>query len=151
MLFNSSLSRCAGVFGGFLLWLVLSTTSMAGAEEGTDELRARVEARWVALVAGDFDQAYGFETPAYRKIYTAQQFRSRFGRDLRWKQGRVVDIALKRPEVATVEVEIEYSISLSERGMMEDRVVDTETWLRVDGQWWHQLQQVASPAESSKS
>jgi hypothetical protein len=125
--------------------------SWVGAAEGTDELRTRVEARWAALIAGDFDRAYEFQTPAYRKIYTAQQFRARFGEALRWKQARVVEIELKRPEVATVAVEIEYSIFVSERGMMEDKVVDTETWLRVDGQWWHQLQQVASPAESSKS
>lgn len=151
MLFGRGFSHGASVFPGFLLLVALSVASWAGAAEGTDELRARVEARWAALVAGDFDRAYEFETPAYRKIYTAQQFRARFGRDLRWKQARVVEIELRRPEVATVAVEIEYSIFASGRGMMEDKTVDTETWLRVDGQWWHQLQQVASPAESSKS
>ena len=151
MLFGRSLSHGMSIFPGLLLLLALMVTSWAGAAEGTDELRTRVEARWAALIAGNFDRAYEFETPAYRKIYTAQQFRARFGEALRWKQARVVEIELKRPEVATVAVEIEYSIFVSERGMMEDKVVDTETWLRVDGQWWHQLQQAVSPAESPKS
>lgn len=151
MLFGSGLSRRAGVFGGFLLWLALSITSMAGAAANMDDLRERVEARWAALVAGDFDRVYEFETPAYRKIYTAQQFRANFGQGLRWKRIKVVQIDLNQPEVAKVAVEVEYGFYVAGRGMMDDKVVDTETWLRLDGQWWHQLQQAASPAESSKS
>ncbi|MEZ5600917.1 MAG: hypothetical protein R3F36_07960 [Candidatus Competibacteraceae bacterium] len=34
--------------------MALSITSMAGAEESKDDLRERVEARWTALIAGDF-------------------------------------------------------------------------------------------------
>ena len=151
MLFGSGLSRRAGAFGGFLLWMALSITSMAGAEESKDDLRERVEARWTALIAGDFDRVYEFETPAYRKIYTAQQFRANFGQGLRWKRIKVIQIDLNQPEVAKVAVEVEYGFYVAGRGMMDDKVVDTETWLRLDGQWWHQLQQAASPAESSKS
>ena len=150
MLFGSGLSRRAGAFG-FLLWLALSITSMAGAAANMDDLRERVEARWTALIAGDFDRVYEFETPAYRKIYTAQQFRANFGQGLRWKRIKVVQIDLNQPEVAKVAVEVEYGFYVAGRGMMDDKVVDTETWLRLDGQWWHQLQQAASPAESSKS
>ncbi len=151
MLFGSGLSRRAGAFGGFLLWLALSITSMASAAANMDDLRERVEARWTALIAGDFDRVYEFETPAYRKIYTAQQFRANFGQGLRWKRIKVVQIDLNQPEVAKVAVEVEYGFYVAGRGMMDDKVVDTETWLRLDGQWWHQLQQAASPAESSKS
>jgi hypothetical protein len=61
----------------------------------------------------------------------------------------VVEIDLKQPEVAKVAVEIEYGFYVSGRGMMKDKAVDIETWLWVDGQWWHQLQQVAAPAEST--
>jgi hypothetical protein len=131
------------------LWLVLMVAPMIGAAEDPGELLSRVEARWAALVAGDFEQAYAFETPAYRKIYTAQQFRASFGQGLRWNQARVVEIDLKQPEVAKVAVEIEYGFYVSGRGMMKDKAVDIETWLWVDGQWWHQLQQVAAPAEST--
>jgi len=151
MLFGSGLSRRAGAFGGFLLWLALSITSMAGAAANMDDLRERVEARWTALIAGDFDRVYEFETPAYRKIYPAQQFRANFGQGLRWKRIKVVQIDLNQPEVAKVAVEVEYGFYVAGRGMMDDKVVSTETWLRLDGQWWHQLQQAASPAESSKS
>lgn len=151
MRFHAGFMRRLGRLAGLLSWLVFSAIVMASPTEDADALRSRVEARWAALVAGDFDRVYEFETPVYRKIYTAQQFRARFGKDLRWKHARVVEIELKRPEVAAVAVEIEYSIPISGRGIMEDKIVDTETWLRVDGQWWHQLQQVASPAESSKS
>jgi hypothetical protein len=151
MLCDRGFSRGTVVQGLLLLWLVLMVTPMVGVAEDPGELRSQVEARWAALVAGDFEQAYAFETPAYRKIYTAQQFRANFEQGLRWKQARVVEIDLKQPEVATVAVEIEYGFYVSGRGMMEDKAVDTETWLRVDGRWWHHRQQTASPAENSKS
>ncbi len=151
MRFDSGFIHGLGRLAGLLPWLVFPVIVMASSVGEADALRGRVETRWAALVSGDFDRAYEFETPAYRKIYTAQQFRASFGKDLRWKQARVIEIELEQPEVAAVVVEIEYSIPISGRGMMEDKAVDTEAWLRVDGQWWHQLQRVASPAESSKS
>lgn len=123
--------------GGLVLAMAVSTV---GAAEDMEGLRARAEARWQALIAGDFDNAYTFETPAYRALYTAQQYRSRYGKGLRWQQARVVQVDLKSPEVAIVTLEIDYSFHVSGQGMMDNKGSVTETWLWVDGQWWHQFQ-----------
>jgi hypothetical protein len=149
MLSERNFFRKWNVLRKFFL-LLLASILLSCAAEDADDLRTRAELRWAALVAGDFGRAYEFETPAYRKVYTVWQFRDSFGRGVRWKQAKVVGIELKQPDVATVSIELEYSFHASAGGMMEDKAVNTETWLRIDGQWWHQLPQRAVSVEKSK-
>lgn len=138
MLSNSNfLQRGLSVFLGFL---VLAAVMVVDATEDLEGLRVRAEGRWAALIAGDFDQAYGFETPGYRELYTAQQYRNRYGKGLRWQQARVVEMELKSPKVASVTLEIEYSFHVSGQGMMSHKGPVTETWVRIEGQWWYQFQ-----------
>lgn len=142
MLFDRNFSfSCRGrnVFLGFLT-LVLVSVSAVGAMNDLEGLRSRAETRWAALIAGDFDNAYEFETPAYRMLYDVRQYRSRYGNGLRWRQARVVKTDLKSPEVATVVLEVEYSFQVSGQGMMDHKGSVIETWLWVNGQWWHQFQ-----------
>ncbi|MGB5063729.1 MAG: hypothetical protein WBQ37_08205 [Candidatus Competibacter sp.] len=140
MLFGrNSLCRGGGISLVFLA-LVLVIVPAIGAMEDLNGLRSRVEARWAALIEGDFDKAYAFETPAYRALYNVRQYRGRYGNGLRWQQAKVVKTDLKSPGVATVMLEIEYSFQVSGQGMMGQRGSVTETWLWVDGQWWYQLQ-----------
>lgn len=126
----------------FQMVLLLVVPAVGAAEEipGGDGLRTRAEARWTALVAGDFDKAYEFETPAYRALYNARQYRTKYGSGLRWQGARVVKLEPKSPEVATVTIEVDYSFHVSGQGMMDNKGLVTETWLWVEGQWWHQLQ-----------
>lgn len=123
-----------------LLALVIVVIPAVGATPEMESLRSRVEARWTALIAGDFDKAYEFETPAYRALYTAKQYRSRYGGGLRWRQAKIAKADPKSPEVVIVTLEIDYSFQVSGQGMMDYKGPVTETWLWLDGQWWHQLQ-----------
>jgi hypothetical protein len=150
MLFKSNFSRGWNVFRCFLLLALFSALLSCAVKEG-DDPGVRAGLRWAALVAGDFDRAYEFETPAYRKVYTVRQFRDSFGRKISWKEAKVTGIELKQPDIAAVTVELEYSFRSSGRGMMEDKATHTETWLRVDDQWWHQSQRRTISVEDSKS
>lgn len=127
------------VFWGFLV-LMWTAVSVVGAMEAAEGLGSRAEGRWTALIAGDFEKAYAFETPAYRALYSFSQYRSIYGTGLRWQQARVVKVDRQAPEVAMVTLEVDYSFQVSGQGMMDQRKVITETWLWVDGQWWHQVQ-----------
>lgn len=125
-------------FLGFLA-LAIVVIPAVGATPEMESLRARAEARWTALIAGDFDKAYEFETPAYRALYSAKQYRSRYGSELHWRQAKMVKADLKSPEVATVVLEVEYGFQASGQGMMDQKSLVAETWLWVNGQWWHQF------------
>lgn len=108
----------------------------------TDEaqLKERVLVRWQALVKGDFDAAYQFETPAYRAAYTPSQFRYQFGNQTLWRMANIIDIHYDDPIVARVQVEIAYRYAEPAKGhRMQDMTQQVnETWLRKEEQWWHQ-------------
>lgn len=103
-------------------------------------LREQVLARWQALIKGDFDAAYLFETPGYRSVYTPSQFRAQFGNQTRWVMAVVKDIRYDDPMVARVRVEVAYRYAEPEKGgaMVNMTQIASETWLRKGDQWWHQ-------------
>ncbi|MDS4028025.1 MAG: hypothetical protein RKO25_13700 [Candidatus Contendobacter sp.] len=105
------------------------------------QLKERVLARWQALIRGDFEAAYQFETPAYRAVYTPSQFRYRFGNQIRWRMANITDIHYDDdPIVARVRVEVAYRYANPEKGReMLDMIQGVnEVWLRKEGQWWRQ-------------
>jgi hypothetical protein len=103
-------------------------------------LKERVLARWQALIKGDFDAAYQFETPAYRAVYTPDQFRYQFGNQTLWRMANVMNIHYDDPIVARVQVEVAYRYAEPEKGRGVQSMTHqvSETWLRKEGQWWRQ-------------
>lgn len=104
-------------------------------------LKERVLARWQALIKGDFEAAYQFETPAYRAIYAPLQFKYQFGNQVMWRAANVISVRYADPEVAKVRVEVLYRYAEAEKA--DSNVLNTtsqvdESWFRKEGNWWHQ-------------
>lgn len=116
----------------------LSAVVVADAEEA--QLKERVLARWQALIKGDFEAAYQFETPAYRAIFTSNQFRYQFGNQTRWRMANIANIRYDDSIVARVRVEVAYRYANPEKGreMLDMTQGVNEVWLRKEGQWWRQ-------------
>jgi hypothetical protein len=115
-----------------------SAVGVADAEEA--QLRARVLARWEALIKGDFEAAYQFETPAYRAIYTLSQFRTQFGNQTRWIMADIKEIRYDDSNVAKIRVEVAYRYAEpAKNGEVVDMTHEVdEIWLRKEEQWWRQ-------------
>jgi len=104
------------------------------------QLKERVLARWQALIQGDFEAAYQFETPAYRAIYTPAQFRAQFGNQTRWVMATIKDIRYDDVMVARVRVEVAYRYAepAKKDGLVDMTYEVNEIWLRKEDQWWRQ-------------
>jgi hypothetical protein len=104
-------------------------------------LSARVLERWNALIKGDFDAAYLFESPAYRNIYSVKQYGGRYGKAIKWKAASIDKIKFGEQDTAVVAVNITYSVFLPATGTVETatRWLE-EKWLRRDGKWWHAIE-----------
>lgn len=102
-------------------------------------LTARAEARWGALIKGDFEKAYTFSSPDFRAVVSAQQYRGKFGRALSWRLARVVNVSYDAPTVATVSVEVTYRASLPGTGgeTIETQSLNSEKWIYKDREWWY--------------
>lgn len=97
----------------------------------------RAEARWKALIAGDFQTAYEFETPARRSVFSLQQYKGNFGNSVVWQLARVKSVEYDPVNVARVVLDVEYQAPV--KGVENARGVRqmTEKWLYSDGGWWY--------------
>lgn len=102
-------------------------------------LKARIEARWDALIKGDIEKAYLYTTPEYRAVVNPQQYRGKYGRVLDWRGARVVDISYDVPTVAAVSVEVTYRIGLPGIAgeVIETQKAISEKWIYKNREWWY--------------
>lgn len=110
----------------------------AAAEE---HVRERVEARWKALIKGDFEAAYGFLSPTYRSTTPFKQWRGKFGEKALWSR---VDIASLTCNTSTCDVAVRVYVQLmfhvaGRHTPHETSDIVRERWVHDDGQdtWWH--------------
>lgn len=106
-------------------------------EEVEKQLAARAEGRWQALIAGDYEKAYTYETPVLRSVLSLQQYQARFGSVVDWKSARVVSIKYDRDHVAAVTMAVEYEALVSLAGVVRSVREMPEKWLYSDAQWWY--------------
>lgn len=99
----------------------------------------RAVARWEALIERDWKKAYEFETPAFRKNYSFNKFRSRFGSAVVWKEIKLkkVTITGDKKEIAQVKLVLDYLFLEPGGGEMLLPSPIDERWLLEAGQWWY--------------
>ncbi len=99
----------------------------------------RAIARWEALIARDWKKAYEFETPAFRKNYSFNKFRSRFGNAVVWKKIELKKVTIKddNKNIANVKLVLDYLFLEPGGGEMLLPSPIDERWLLEDGQWWY--------------
>ncbi|WP_147431020.1 hypothetical protein [Thiocapsa rosea] len=128
--------------------MILLLLAVAGCEEKARQsqepeqvlssLEARAAERWDALIRGDFNAAYLYASPAYRALYTPQQFSSRFGRQVLWERVDVGPIEPLSEDAARVGITIHFSYHQVESGQtLEASTFVRESWILADGDWWY--------------
>lgn len=125
-----------------LLMVVLMLGGCAGSVGSKADpgkaLAARAQARWAALIDGDFGKAYGYETPAYRAATPLRLFSSRFGSALRWDKAEVIEVLPDAEgETAVVRMMIFYTTMDPAGGVIENQRPVDEAWVNTGGDWWH--------------
>ena len=126
---------CGILFQAGLLVLLASALSGCGEPKAPEQIVAeRAQARWDALLAGDFETAYSFASPAYRSIVDAIGFQRRLGGQVSW-QGATVREVTCREEVCEAMVRLKFSSLLPPR-MTDLETDDIERWILEDDDWW---------------
>jgi len=102
-----------------------------------EEVRKLATQRWQALLAGKFEQAYEFATPAFKKLRTVDFYRTnRAAVPVKWLSAEVlrVDCEAARCKV-TVKVISEPRVPGFRKPLNLESGIE-ETWVQEDGQWW---------------
>ena len=95
-----------------------------------DVVRERAQARWDAMVKGDFKTAYGFMSPGSKATTTLDQWSSTLRAGF-WKSAVVDQVVCEGPETCEVQSTIEYDY----RGNRFKTPV-RDVWIKESGDWW---------------
>ncbi len=99
----------------------------------------RAVARWDALIAGNWKDAYEFESPGYRQAKTVDDLRQSYGGLIDWKSIEVLEVSMESEKVAVVRLLLKsmiYDPGFGGEGMLIPTEFK-ERWLFKDGQWWY--------------
>ncbi len=118
--------------------MLLAATGCAMLTPKTPEqqVSARATEYWAARRVGNYEKAYTYSAPAYRKLKSAQEYKLQYGAGVAVGSSEVNKVAC---EPQRCEVQMKLSVTPALVGL-KIPAVDTylnEVWLLEDGQWWH--------------
>ena len=118
-----------------MLLSACATTSTASSE---DVVKERAQARWDALLKGDFATAYSYLSPGYRSTITVVDYEIRVRmRKVQYRTAEFQDHSCEK-NICTVRFKVIYSVVRPVPGMAEWENNSTvpEQWIKSDGDWW---------------
>jgi len=121
-------------------WLFLAAAFLAGCAaiapaKPEDVVRQRAQARWNALMEGDWAQAYRYMSPSYRALVEQKRYANQFGGGAAWLAAEPVKVACAEDR-CTVEMKVTIRPLLGARAGDPATTYFDETWIREEGQWW---------------
>lgn len=133
-LFGRTLQGVNGVPGRLAAGvLAVVLVSCAGVAPRSDDavVKQRAQARWDALVKGDFNAAYGYFSPGSRSVMSATDYASSLRRGF-WKSAVVDKVECGSAQSCDVSATIEY-----EYMGLRTKTPLRESWIRDGSEWWY--------------
>jgi len=107
------------------------------AQSAEQAVRARSEARWQAMMAEDYEKAYGYLAPGYRSRVSLESYRGRFVGKTRWTGINIQGVECK-DDVCEVSVGGSFQfLGAPPVPPFEGENEMKEKWVLSDGEWWH--------------
>lgn len=96
----------------------------------------RANARWAALIKGDYKQAYQYMTPGYRAVRTAEDFRMRVGNAVHWQSAKVESVRCADATNCIARIRIDAKPMVASHFGDTITVYADEPWIQQDRRWW---------------
>lgn len=113
-----------------LVFSVGCATQMSKSDE--DIVRKKAQQRLNALLAQDFEKAYSYASPAYRKSVSLNRHKPKVLGAAMWTRGEILSVTCE-PEYCDVISKIHYR---SPQIRTELPTELTNRWIKIDGKWW---------------
>ncbi len=104
-------------------------------------LTERAAAYWGHMCRQEFDKAYDFEYPLYKKTVSLVEYIRRFRPNVTWNNPVIENVRIE-DGTASMEVKVETDIKMTtpkaaKRIEARPVAVINEKWIKVDGVWYH--------------
>lgn len=125
----------AGSIAVLAVFVLQACVSGIGTAKPPEEIvKQRAEARWRALLARDWETAYTFLSPAYRKAVAPDHYKARQVGAVVWKSAEVKSVSCSESTCeARVTVVYDPVMFRQYSGLKTDV---PERWDFEDGDWW---------------
>lgn len=125
-----------GVFAAVITGCASNTSKLD--EDPVAALANRANTYYKALVARDYKTTYELHPPSYRAQYS---YESHIIKGVHWVTyvaARVVNVSCAQENTCNVEVELEYTGVVQDRGQVKGvvKTLVSQRWGRVDGAWY---------------
>lgn len=115
--------------------LTLAACGSLGHSSPEYQVRQLANERWQALRAGQFDQAYTYNTSAYKLLVSPEAYRARFGSAVKWVSSEVTAVTCPEPSECKVSLRIEIQpLAIKDHANNLSSRID-ETWMLDNGKW----------------
>jgi hypothetical protein len=99
-------------------------------------VQERAQARWQALIAGDFEGAYNYLPPSYRALHDLKYYRGTINNAVERKGAEVIRAECKTDVcLATVRVDAVFAGAMGGHRTLSTHY--EEKWVSEDGGWWY--------------
>lgn len=122
--------------GALFATLTLAACASLGPSTPETLVEQRANARWQALLAGKFDDAYTFNTPGYRALVTPDAYRGRAGSAVKWTGAKVHKVTCAQADKCEARIRIDFQPPLGSSASGTFTTYITESWLLEADQWW---------------
>lgn len=125
-----------------LLAALLSACATTSAPARDKIVAERAQARWDALLAGDYEAAWAYASPGYRSANTAVDFEIAFRlRRVEYRSAEYQEHSCEE-DVCTVKLRVGYRLDRPLVGVpeWESEGVVEEQWIKSGGEWWYRAE-----------
>lgn len=123
------------------LYIVVGILMLTGCKDSIEDIDSKSVKRWEAIIASDYDEAYSYFSPGYKKTESKASFASKTANAKMRVEWKAVEFVSKRCESDTqceVELKIVYKYTFPRKSMGEIEVPTTitEKWISKEGKWY---------------
>ena len=129
-------SRWATLCSSLVGASVLTACASMGTSAPQDQVKQCATERWQALVAGEIERAYSYNTPGFRALVTPSAYRSRIGGAVKWVGAEVTQVNCPEPAKCDVQIKLDYQPVLGGKITGSYSTYLDESWLQENSQWW---------------
>jgi hypothetical protein len=116
--------------------LVTGCAGLSNIGKTPEEIIAtRADARWKAIIAGDWKSAYQYTTPAYRETITQAHYQGYIGSAVIRKAVEVKGVKCEEATACDATLHMTYTPVMMRR-IGDITTVVTERWVDIDGEWY---------------